>query len=254
MTTAPHLPSDVAETSITAQERVLMILKVIAQYGRPVSATELITRTGLSKSTLYRQLALLRKWGFVMETGSLYAPGAVSLQLALGFNETTVLSQYAQADLHWLSEQSQETVAVTVAMNRQAICISMIEAKQSLRCSFEKGRSVPLRVGATARCLLAHLPDDELHHTLLLEFPHPVQRTAFQQQLDAIRVQGYACSDSEVDAGVWGVSFPLLTIKGKLLGVLSLMAPSQRAADNQSQLIMLTAEAAKRLQHRLHNI
>ncbi|MBJ7221448.1 MULTISPECIES: IclR family transcriptional regulator [unclassified Brenneria] len=240
-----------AEEIITAQERVLMILKTIAQFGRPASATELMKMTGLAKSTLYRQLAILRRWGFVMEIGSLYAPGPVSLQLAMGFDETALLTQYAQEDMRWLSDASQETVAITVAINRQAVCVSMIEATQSLRCSFEKGRSVPLRAGATAKCLLAHLAEAELRHILPLEFPHPEQRAAVAQQLQAIREQGYAYSDSEVDAGIWGVSFPLLTPNRKLLGALSLMAPSQRVAGKQADLIGMTAAAVARIHQHL---
>lgn len=46
-----------------------MILRIIAGYGRPVSASDLIGSSGLNKSTLYRLLAALRRWGFVMETG-----------------------------------------------------------------------------------------------------------------------------------------------------------------------------------------
>ncbi len=231
-----------------------MILKIIAQAGHPASAAELMKLTGLAKSTLYRQLTLLKRWGFVMETGNLYAPGPVSLQLAISFNQTTLLTQYAQQDMQWLAEQSQETVAITVAMNRQAICISMIEARQSLRCSFEKGRSIPLRSGATAKCLLAYLPEKERRHILQLEFPHPEQRAAIGVQLQDIRRQGFACSDSEVDAGVWGVSFPLMTSSQKLLGVLSLMAPSQRVIGRQATLINLTAQAADRLHHPLKDL
>ncbi|KAA8996638.1 IclR family transcriptional regulator [Affinibrenneria salicis] len=239
------------DETVTSQERVLMILKVIAQFGRPASAGDLMKATGLAKSTLYRQLAILRRWGFVLETGNLYAPGPVSLQLALGFDGTTLLAQCAQEDMQWLSEQSQETVAISVAMQRQAICISMIEATQSLRCSFEKGRSVPLRAGATARCLLAHMPEQERNHALAQAFPQPEARDAVLRQLTAIRQQGYACSDSEVDAGIWGVSFPLLTRDRRLLGVLSLMAPSQRVAERQTALIALTAQSAERIHHRL---
>ncbi|MCG8709165.1 IclR family transcriptional regulator [Brenneria sp. 4F2] len=235
------------EAIITAQERVLMILKTIAQYGRAASASELMKMTGLAKSTLYRQLAILRRWGFVMEIGGLYAPGPVSLQLAVGFDESALLAQCAQEDMRWLSDASQETVAITIAVERQAVCISMIEATQSLRCSFEKGRSVPLRAGATAKCLLAHLPEAELRHILPLEFPHPEQRAEVTRQLAAIRERGYAASDSEVDAGIWGVSFPLLTLNGKLLGALSLMAPSQRVSGKQADLIGLTASAVERI-------
>jgi DNA-binding IclR family transcriptional regulator len=66
----------VAETAlkqINTQERVLLVLMTLAQSSRPVSAAELMAQTGLAKSSLYRQLAILKRWGFVFEANSLYA-------------------------------------------------------------------------------------------------------------------------------------------------------------------------------------
>lgn len=143
---------------VPISERVLMVLRLVASYGRPVSASELMTASGLTKSTLYRLLASLRRWGFILEVDKLYAPGPACLQLSLNFDSVTLLAQHAQEAMQRLLEQTNETVAVTVAMQREAVCISMLEPRQSLRCSFEKGRSLPLHSGATAKCLLAHLP------------------------------------------------------------------------------------------------
>ncbi|NDL64752.1 IclR family transcriptional regulator [Acerihabitans arboris] len=237
--------------NISSHERVLMILKVLAQFGRPVNAAELMKATGLAKSTLYRQLVMLKRWGFVFESGNLYAPGPVSLQLSLGFNAVSMLTQYARPEMQWLSDLSRETVAITVAVNAQAVCVDMIEAPQSLRCSFEKGRSLPLRDGATAKCLLAHLPELDRKHILQAEFPDAAEKNDRQAQLEDIRTQGYACSHGEVDDGVWGISVPLFASGRFLLGVLSLMAPLQRVADRQPQLISLTTEAAERINNHL---
>jgi len=240
--------------NVSSHERVLALLTVLAQLGRPASAGELMQATGLAKSTLYRQLAMLKRWGFVFETGNVYAPGPVSLQLALGFNAVAMLTHYAQDDLQWLSQRSRETVAITVAVHRHAVCVDMIEAPQSLRCSFEKGRSVPLRAGATATCLLAHLPELALQNIVQAECPDKVRQSAWLAQLAEIRARGYACSSSEVDEGVWGVCFPIFTRGRFLLGGLTLMAPLQRITNQQDAFIQLTSEAAQRLNARLENL
>ncbi len=243
-----------ANQPINTQERVLMVLMALAQIGRPVSAMELMDQTGLAKSSLYRQLALLKRWGFVFEANSLYAPGPVSLQLASGFDAASLLTQYAKQDMQLLSEQTRESVAITVAIQHQAICIDMVDGPQALRCSFEKGRSVALRDGATAKCLLAHLTEREQANVLSIEYPDPQTRAKRQLLLQEIRQRGYVSSDSEVDAGVWGVSFPLFTRHNYLLGALTLMAPSQRASLQQDHLIQLTSSTAKRINNKLqHN-
>nr|WP_046791773.1 IclR family transcriptional regulator [Tatumella morbirosei] len=237
--------------NVPSAERVLMILRIIAGYGRPVSASELIVSSGLNKSTVYRLLAALRRWGFVMETGALYAPGPASLQMALNFDSVALLSQHASAAMHWLRENTQETVAITVAMQQEAVCISMLEPRQSLRCSFEKGRSLPLHRGATAKCLLAHLPVSVSQIILKTHYKTLSERADRQQELTAIFRQGYSCSESEVDEGVWGVSVPVFSPDRQLLGALSLMAPVFRAENNIQGLIEFTLNAAKKIHRSL---
>lgn len=234
-------------------ERALMVLTALAQFGKPVTAQELIRVTQLAKSSLYRQLAVLKKWGFVFEANGLYAPGVVSLQLAFGFNEASLLSQYGKDDMYELSHQAMESVAMTVAMHNKAICIEMEEGTQALRCSFEKGRSVPLQQGATAKCLLAHLPEVERENILKNIATDGVNLLEKRKMLQDIREKGYAWSDSEVDLGVWGVSFPLFARNHRLLGALTLMAPSQRAVGKQEHLIQMTSVAAARINYKLQN-
>jgi DNA-binding IclR family transcriptional regulator len=49
-------------------DRALFVLSVLAQSKSAMTAAELVQATGLSQSTLYRQVATLRRWGFVMES------------------------------------------------------------------------------------------------------------------------------------------------------------------------------------------
>ena len=242
-----------AEDNVPTSERVLLILRIVAGYGRPVSASDLIRETGLNKSTLYRLLASLRRWGFVMETDALYSPGSACLQLSLNFDVVPLLTLHGYDAMHQLNTLTQETVAITVVMQQEAVCISMIEPRQSLRCSFEKGRSLPLHSGATAKCLLAHLPATVSQPILQSQFGNMFERQTRIEELNRIRQQGYACTESEVDAGVWGISVPLLTQNQQLLGALTLMAPIVRAQDKHQQLIAATLSAADAIHQRLRS-
>ena len=238
------LPDDPA---VSAVDRALVVLATLAQQGRPLTATELLRTTGLSQSTLYRQLISLKRWGFVFEVAGRYAPGPLSLQLALGFDMASHVSQQAHQEMQMLAQQSQESVGLVVAVNGQAICIDMIESRQALRCSFEKGRGVPLDKGASAKCLLAHMSGAALNASP--DSDH--QQSASLAELSAIRNAGFAVSDSEVDAGVWGVSAPLFAIRQQLVGALTLMAPSVRIQDKHPHLIQMTVVAAARISRSL---
>lgn len=70
-------------------------------------------------------------------------------------------------------------------------------------------------------------------------------------ELQAIRAQGYAVTDSEVDAGVWGVSVPIFQRAHQAVASITLMAPSTRAAQRPQTFIDLTVAAARRISGRL---
>lgn len=236
---------------VSSVDRVLAVLATLAQHGSALTASELVRKTGLSQSTLYRQLAALKRWGFVLEEEGRYAPGPLSLQLALGFDMASHLVQHARPDMLALAQQSQESVGLIVAVNGQAICLDMIDSRQALRCSFEKGRSVPLQKGASAKCLMAHLPEGALSALLATSRENPGQQTQVLAELGAIRKAGFVVSNGEVDPGVWGVSVPLFGPAKRALGALTVMAPSVRVQGKHSPLIQMTVVAAARISRSL---
>lgn len=241
-----------ANNPVATTDRVLQVLAVLAQQGRALSAPELMERTGLARSTLYRQLVRLKRWGFVLENDGLYAPGPLSLQLALGFDLASHLVRQARSCLQALAQQSHESVGLVVAVNDKVICLDMVESELSLRCSFEKGRSVPLGAGASAKCLLAHLPETARNTVLDSQYgPAGTDRQAAQAELEAIRQAGFAVSSGEVDPGVWGVSAPLFSSARQAVGAITLMAPISRAQGQDQALIHMAVVTAARISRNL---
>jgi DNA-binding IclR family transcriptional regulator len=241
-----------ASPSVASTDRVLQVLAVLAQHGRAMSASELMQKTGLARSTLYRQLGRLKDWGFVSETDACYAPGPLSLQLALGFDLASNVMRVARPEMEALSSQSHESVGLIVAVNDRAVCLDMVESPHSLRCSFEKGRSVPLRDGASAKCVLAHLP--EVQRRAVLDMHHEPGSAGWREAdhtLLAIREAGCATSSGEVDAGVWGASAPVFAAPRHAVGAITLMAPISRVQGQESALTQMTIVAAARISRQL---
>jgi DNA-binding IclR family transcriptional regulator len=249
------------DPSVTGAERLLLVLTALASHGKAMSVKDMLAVTGLAQSTLYRQVALLKRWGFVAEDAGYYAPGPVSLQLAVGFDINSLLVESSRDGMTQLSRTTQESVGLVVAVNDQVICLEMIESTHSLRCSFEKGRAVPLRAGASAKSLLAFMPDKARNDTLDRQFANdPTGRKAIEAELNEIRSRGYAVSDSEVDPGVWGVSVPVFRRAARgtnghasatASASITLMAPSSRAAGREQQLADWTVRTAQSISVRL---
>ncbi|AOI40476.1 IclR family transcriptional regulator [Burkholderia oklahomensis] len=236
-------------TTVTGSERVLLVLAALASHGKAMSVKDLQGVTGLAQSTLYRQIALLKRWGFVAEHTGHYAPGPISLQLALGFDVNSMLVEASRMEMQQLARASKESVGLVVAVKNQAMCLDRVDSEQSLRCSFEKGRAVPLKAGASAKSLLAFMAENACNEVLDSVFAGDrAGRAAIEAELERIRAQGYAVSDSEVDPGVWGVSAPIFhrTWRGVSSSAsITLMAPSTRAIGRESQFIDGTLRTAR---------
>ncbi len=240
--------SALSTTEVSAADRVLHVLAMLACADRALSANELVHCTGLPRSSLYRQLARLKRFGFVVESGGLYAPGPIGLQLARGFDDGSRLVHVAHPVLVQLTEQTRESVGLLVAANGQAVCLDMVESPLSLRCSFEKGSSVPLKVGASAKCVVAHMPAIQRDYLLNQHYGAGTpERAAALAELTALRERGYIITVGEVDAGVWGCSAPLYGSTRRAVAAVTLMAPAVRVQGQESQLIQATLAAAARI-------
>lgn len=242
-------------TVLSGADRTLFLLATLARVGRPLSISQLTTETGLATSTTYRQIAMLKRWGFVAEQNGKYAPGPVSLQLAAGFDSTQRLVSEARPEMEYLARESKESVGLVVAVRGQVVCLDMVDSPQPLRCSFERGRGVPLLHGASAKSLLAFMPPIQREAVLNdLLATQANSRLTLSVELEALRAQGYVTSDGEVDEGIWGVSVPLHDHQDRAVGSLTLMAPSQRAQLQQQSLIKQTIVAANRINARLQSL
>ncbi len=235
------------------------MLATLARLGRGASIAELIELTGLAQSTLYRQLALLRRWGFVIGRQKEFSPGPLCVPLAWGFDQTSFLTSAAHDKMEEMSVASGESIGLMVAVGQQIICLDMVESHHPLRCSFVKGRVLPLYRGATAKALLAFMHPGQRQAALKhLQTGQPLDASAlaaFAQQLDDIRVAGYAASNGEVDTGIWGASAPLYQTRGAdAVAVITLMAPSTRAQGQEKRLIDMTVRGAAHISSRLQSL
>jgi len=253
-----NLLAESKPTPAGGAERMLYLLTMLAQHARPLTVAELAETSGLATSTLYRQLALLKSWGFVQESGASYMPGPTCLQLALGFDQASWLVREALPEMRRLSEKTNETIGLMVVAHEQMVCLEMVESRHSLRCAFVKGKGLPLFFGASAKSLLAFLPAARRTAIVLDAVQSGVlsdaERSELEREIIQIRSQGFAVSSSEVDEGIWGVSVPLLQGKDKLLGTLTLMAPISRVGAQTQGFIQQTRQCAARIITRLHGL
>lgn len=242
------MPSD-DDRAFTPTDRLLQLLVELAREGRPMQAKELAQRVRQPLSTAYRHLETLKTWGLVTDLGRNegVALGPTCMLIARYFDRPEHLVTAARPAMLELALASGESVGLMAAVGREVVCLEMIESAHPLRCAYAPGRSQPLARGASAKALLAFMSEGQRVAAVEANLAEPSARPPLLDELATIRGQGFAESEGEVDAAIWGVSAPILTARGRLEAALSLMAPADRARPQRERLIALTRKTAERI-------
>lgn len=237
------------DRTFTPTDRLLQLLVELARAGGPMPAKELAQRARQPLSTAYRHLETLKTWGLVTDLGRNegVALGPTCMLIARYFDRPEHLVTVARPAMQELALASGESVGLMAAVGREVVCLEMIESAHPLRCAYAPGRSQPLARGASAKALLAFMSEGQRSAVVEANLAAPSVRSALLDELATVRGQGFAESEGEVDAAIWGVSAPILAASGRLEAALSLMAPADRARPQRERLIALTRETAERI-------
>lgn len=208
----------------------------------------------IPKSTAYRYAKTLTDKGFLhkAEASGRYQLGRVFLEfshMALANNRRLALA--ALPHMTALHAATGESVSVMRVMNRRAVCIETIEGTYALRVAIERGRSQLLHAGASSKVLLAAFPPDTWASYLDFPLARFTDTTltdwgALRAALYAVREQGYAVSDGEIDVGARAVAVPLLNATGSVVAALSVEAPASRMDDGRVAAVVAQLQDASR--------
>lgn len=228
-------------------EKPLQLLMQVALSEIPVSAKTLSIQMGVPLSSLYRHIKLLKEWNLIEESvqDKTLIVGPAALMLMHSYQSNSHNSEAIESILNRLQKQTGEMAAYMVPVGYRALCVSLQESAQAIRCSYVRGQSQPLLRGASSKVMLAFLPEIRCEK-ILRYFGEEDNMDRWMAELTLIRHQGYAVSTSEFDPGVTGISAPVM--KGtKLLGAVSIMAPAYRVEANKDRFILHVLQAARAL-------
>lgn len=228
----------------------MSILLLFARH-RTLSSSQISGLLRLPVSTVHRHLQTLLQAGFVVQNQVIgrYSAGPEVVRLADNYRQEALAQGEVRHRLEQLSQDTGELAAYLVQSGNEALCVESVESAHILSCSYAAGRSRPLLNGASARAILAFLPDEERDAILAGHFLRPEEELAVRSDLESIRACGYATSSGALAPGIWGVSAPVLDDGGRLDGVVTTMVPLERAATDEARakFISCTRQAAEEL-------
>ena len=242
---------------------VPMLKKVmqIAQCFRAnssMSAAEIARAVDMPKTTLYRLLNSMAEYGFLtkLQDSKSYQLGPLfSAAVFLKEREFEVLKKTARASLEKLSEETHETVKISVLYGKNCYVLDKVEGKERIHISVDSGSVFPVYAGASSRILLASVPqeirnlylDEELKsftvHTI-------TDKKLLFKNLRQIEEEKVAVDPGEFVDGVGAVAGPIRNKAGSVIAAVSIayaiLADREDTIERYKLLVRETAQEISR--------
>ena len=246
--------------SVRAVDRAVAILTALADQPRPLGVGELAGAVNLHPATVHRLLTTLARLNWVERLD----PGKYGLGLrmlgvaALGVAESPLLSNSAPI-LQRLAEVSGWSSYLSVLIGDRVVDLARYPGRLSQAAptfAFGPGRSYPAHASADGKLLMAYLPSDELeplfNHEPLKAFTEKTitGRNDLQQEMEAIRVRGYATDRGERSEFVKGVAVPVQA-EGNVVAALLCFGRFELTEEWELWLKQEMSFLAEELSHRL---
>lgn len=242
---------------------VLSTFRVLEEISRSESLTlsEVIARTGVSKSTAFRILTTLSRLGYLgRDEGRRYY---VTPRLAELVSEASLAEGLKHICLPFmirLRDEFGETVNLGRLHQGLIRYIEVVPSEYALRLHETPGATVNLHASGLGKAILAFSPPD-LAENLLRD--HELQRYTqntitdpdqLLAQLEEIRRSGYARDQGETMELATCVAAPILDSGGRVLAAVSISGPTSRFnPPNRSDVVERLLEAAGAISNRLKN-
>lgn len=218
-------------------KKMFVILEALTRNPRrPPSLEEITHSVGFAKTTVYRLLNTMKEIGYV---GQVFPSGGYVLsQKFFELSRPAVPHQYlmplARPWLEQLSLRTNTTVSLGILDQGSLLYLAVIESRDPYRYANKPGDYYYAHATAMGKCLLAHLPEDQVDDIIRAHGLPKLTRntiatgTKLFDELAKVKRDGFAMNVEENADGVMCVGAPIWGPEKRPLAALSISAPSVR--------------------------
>lgn len=249
-----------APGSSKSLQKALRILLHMGQRNPDAGIAELASELGLNKSTVYRLLCALEKFGLVerLPEGERYRLGLKLHELGTRAIESRSLRAEAHPFLVELAEKCGESVHLAVPGARGAICLDQVESNTRFMVRTPIGSIFEPHCSAIGKAVVAFMPESQID--LLLSSQELTKYTAFtltriseiKKDLQSVVKKGYALDHQETEMGINCIAVPLHAPLMRGAGAVGMSGPIHRFQGKAlKEKIALNKETVARIAERL---
>lgn len=241
---------------MTSLARGLTVLQAFSPQSLHLSISQLSKRTGLPRASVRRCLHTLSKLGFAgTDDGRTFYLLSRVLPLGHSYLSSLPLSTVAQPVLERLSHILHESSSIAILDGTEIVYIARANVTRIVAIDLGVGTRLPAFCTSIGRVLLANLPPEEMEALLpRIEFNRYTDRTLtsveqLRRALLAVRRDGYAIVDEELEVGLRSMAVPVQNRTGRVVGAINSGVNGQRVSvqDMQTRFLPYLRAAAQEL-------
>jgi len=222
--------------SVRSFERGLRVIRSFTAAAPEQSLSEVARATDLTRATARRFLLTLEELGYVRRVGDRFALAPRVLELGYAYLSSSAVPDLALPYLEALSERVHEASSLGVLDGTEVVYVARVPAKRVMTVSIGLGTRFAAYRTSLGRALLAALPDDEIASIWdRSDRSEPTARTvedlpALLQAVGAVRRQGYAVVDQELEIGVRSIAAPVHDAAGRPVAAINVSTHVSRTS------------------------
>ena len=249
-----------ATVQVQSLTRGLSLLEALADAESGLTLTDLAHRVQLAPSTVHRLLATLEKMGYVYQADELgrWWVGLQAFTVGVSFLANRDFVAHSHPYMRRLMEQAGETTNLGILDGTEAVFISQVQCRETMRTIVKLGSRVPLHASGVGKAIFAAMPDDEIEAILKVKgLPRITANTITSPEtmwaaIHVIRKRGWSFDDEEHAIATRCVAAPVYDEHAEVLGAISVAGPVTRLPDERiRQLGPLVSHAAEAITQRL---
>lgn len=213
----------------------LDVIETVAASDEDIGVTEIASRLGLTKATVFRHLQTLVERHYLAQNArtSRYRLG-VQCQLLGQLSSNRVDLRSASEDAaHWLRSQTGLSVVVSAVQSRNVVVLTMHTARAQLQIGVQPGSELSLFSSAQGKIALAFgrpaLMNMVKRQKWEATTPYTItDRDVLQTKIDEAREQGWADAPEELALGLNAIAAPIFDDSGECIGTIAVVALIQQ--------------------------
>ena len=232
--------------TVKAAETVCDIVDVLEDRGE-VGVTELADEIGLHKSTIHTYLNTLRQRNYVVKEGTSYRLSLRYLSLSRHVSQDFGAYPVIKSELDVLANETEEVSQFATKEQGRLVYVYKAEGQGAVHTATDVGSVNFFHCTGLGKVILAHSSAaflDEIveRDGLSRKTDNTItSREALEDELRAVREDGYAIDDEEAISGLRCVAAPVFECHDAsiLLGAVSVSGPAQRVDDERIESELL---------------